>query len=235
MPIFRYPAILFTILTLLIFLFAIKTRTFDTLPVIAPSSSSDFTVVIDAGHGGFDGGKVSSDGTLEKDVNLDIALKLKELLTAADIRVIMTRTTDTALGESSSSTKQQDMISRINLINDTAPDCVISIHQNSYPDESVDGAQVFYFTGSPQGKLLAETLQDHLVASADPSNHRTAKANDSYFLLKHSSVPIVIAECGFLSNPQECKKLVDDAYQQKLVWAIHLGVLQYLNTKNQSV
>ena len=196
----------------------------------AALDDSKFTVVIDAGHGGIDSGKVGVDGTLEKDVNLIIAKKLEKLLKAADVNVIMTRTSDTGLYSSSSSgKKKEDMKNRATLMNKAHADCVVSLHQNSYPEESIDGAQVFYYTPSEQGQQLAAQLQNRLISHVDPSNHRTEKPNDSYYLLKNVSAPIVIVECGFLSNPEESKKLVDDAYQQKLAWAIHLGILQYLN------
>lgn len=194
------------------------------------SGKDTLTVVIDAGHGGFDSGKVGIDGTLEKDLNLKLAKKLEKLLTAADINVVMTRTDDTGLyEESSSNKKREDMANRTALMNGASPDCIVSIHQNSYPDEAIDGAQVFYYTGSDAGKTLAALIQKELVSDVDPTNHRVEKANDTYYLLKNASAPIVIVECGFLSNHAECKKLVDDAYQQKLAWAIHMGVLQYLN------
>lgn len=194
------------------------------------SGEDTLTVVIDAGHGGFDSGKVGIDGTLEKDLNLKLAKKLEKLLTAADVNVVMTRTDDTGLyKESSSNKKRQDMANRTALMNEASADCIISIHQNSYPDEAIDGAQVFYYTGSDAGKNLASLIQKELVSDVDPTNHRVEKANDTYYLLKNASAPIVIVECGFLSNQAECKKLVDDAYQQKLAWAIHMGVLQYLN------
>lgn len=194
------------------------------------SSKDTPTVVIDAGHGGFDSGKVGVDGTLEKDINLKLAKKLEKLLTAADVNVVMTRTDDAGLyEESSSNKKRQDMANRIALMNEASADCIVSIHQNSYPDESIDGAQVFYYTGSDTGKNLAALIQKELVSDVDPTNHRVEKANDTYYLLKNASAPIVIVECGFLSNHAECKKLVDDTYQQKLVWAIHMGILQYLN------
>ena len=167
---------------------------------------------------------------MEKDVNLKIAKKLEQLLISADINVIMTRTDDSGLyEESSDNKKRQDMKNRAALMNQSTPDCVVSIHQNSYPQESIDGAQVFYYTKSEEGKLLAALIQDSLISRADPGNHRVEKSNDSYYLLKNVSSPIVIVECGFLSNWAESKKLVDDTYQQKLAWAIHLGILQYLN------
>ena len=159
-----------------------------------------------------------------------IAKKLEKLLISSDVNVIMTRTTDTGLySASSSSKKKEDMKNRTDLMNKAHADCVVSLHQNSYPEESIDGAQVFYYTGSKQGQQLAKQLQTRLVSHVDPENHRIEKPNDTYYLLKHVSAPIVIVECGFLSNWEESKKLVDDAYQQKLAWAIHLGILQYLN------
>lgn len=194
------------------------------------SSGSTYTVVIDAGHGGFDSGKVGIDGTLEKDINLSIAKKLEKLLKAADIEVIMTRTEDTGLyDDSSSNKKRQDMAERASLMNEAGADCIVSIHQNSYPEESISGAQVFYYTASDSGKTLASLIQQELVSDIDPSNHRVEKANDSYYLLKNASAPIVIVECGFLSNGEESKKLVDETYQQKLAWSIHMGILQFLN------
>lgn len=192
--------------------------------------SKKFTVVIDAGHGGFDSGKVGVDNTLEKDVNLSIAKKLEKLLLASDIHVIMTRTDDVGLyDENSTNKKRQDMLGRATLMNSSNADCIVSIHQNSYPDNSICGAQVFYYTGSEKSKNLAALLQTRLVSDVDPANHRIEKSNDTYYLLKKSTAPIVIVECGFLSNWEESKKLADDTYQQKLAWAIHLGILQYLN------
>ena len=121
------------------------------------------------------------------------------------------------------------MTNRASIMNTSNAQCVISIHQNSYPEESIHGAQVFYYTDSEPGNLLATLIQKELVHDIDPQNHRVEKANSSYYLLKNVSAPIVIVECGFLSNQTECKKLVDDSYQQKLAWAIHMGILQYLN------
>ena len=200
------------------------------------SSEKKYTVVIDAGHGGFDSGKVGVDGTLEKEINLIIAKQLKLLLEAADVNVLMVRTEDTGLyTENSPNKKRQDMRARASLMNEANADCIISIHQNSYPEESIDGAQVFYYTNSASGKNLASLIQKSLISNVDPSNHRTEKSNNSYYLLKNVTAPIVIVECGFLSNWEESKKLVDDTYQQKLAWAIHLGTLQYLNGVNANL
>ena len=187
-------------------------------------------VVVDAGHGGRDPGKVGVDGCLEKDLNLEIAKKVQAILEQQDIKVIMIRDTDKGLYEEQTSNKKvQDMKNRCALINETEPDCVVSIHQNSYHEEYVSGAQVFYYSGSAKGKALAEALQSELVSYADPENHRQAKANDSYYLLKKTEAPIAIVECGFLSNWEEAAKLQDDGYQSRIAWAVSMGILTYLN------
>lgn len=187
-------------------------------------------VVLDAGHGGNDPGKVGINGAREKDLNLEIMLLVKKYLEADDIQVVVTRDTDAGLyDESASNKKVQDMKRRIALIEEAAPVLTVSIHQNSYPEEYVRGAQVFYYTGSVEGKKLAEKIQARLVEKVDPDNKRTVKANDSYYLLKKTASTIVIVECGFLSNPEEAEKLCTREYQEKLAWEIHIGIIQYLN------
>lgn len=226
----EFVSLLSVMLLLALSIFLIDSRLKAVMSENILSEKEQYTVVIDAGHGGFDSGKVGVDGTLEKDVNLIIAKKLEKLLKTADVKVIMTRETDNGLyEESSANKKRQDMINRASLINQADADCVVSIHQNSYPDESIHGAQVFYYAGSESGKTLAALIQGELVSDVDPQNHRLEKSDSSYYLLKNCTAPIVIVECGFLSNREESKKIVDDTYQQKLVWAIHLGILQYLN------
>lgn len=191
-------------------------------------------VVIDAGHGGADPGKVGVDGSLEKDINLKIAKKLAMFLTAADVDVVLTRESDAGLyDENVSNKKVQDMKNRVALIEEKKPALTVSIHQNSYHEEYVHGAQVFYFKGSQESKEIAERMQQVLAEQIDPDNARQAKANDSYYLLKKTSSPIVIVECGFLSNYEEAQKLSSEAYQEKTAWAIHLAILNYLNTKGK--
>lgn len=188
-------------------------------------------IVIDAGHGGDDPGKVGINGANEKDINLQIAEKVKTYLEASDIEVIMTRTADEGLYDPNVSNKKvQDMKRRIELIDEAAPKVTVSIHQNSYPEEYVHGAQVFYYTGSGEGKRLAEKIQAQLIEKVDPENKRQIKANDSYYLLKKTDIPIVIVECGFLSNSAEAEKLCDEDYQDRVAWAVHVGILQYLNS-----
>lgn len=187
-------------------------------------------VVIDAGHGGFDPGKVGINGALEKDINLAIAIKVKAFLEAEDITVIMTRETESGLYEEGDANKKvQDMKNRIRIIEEAKPAVTVSIHQNSYHEEYVHGAQVFYYATSEEGKKLAGILQQSLIDGIDKENTRVEKANDSYYLLKKTSTPIVIVECGFLSNREEADALENEWYQEKLAWAIHLGIIRYLN------
>ncbi len=196
--------------------------------------SHEFTVVIDSGHGGNDPGKIAADGTLEKNINLAIALKLQKYLEAADVNVIMTRTTDEGLYDPAAPNKKvQDMKNRITLMEESGADLIVSIHQNSYSDSAIHGAQVFYYTTSASSKALAETLQNILITDLDPQNHRQAKANDSYYLLKKTTHPIVIVECGFLSNPEEAARLKSEGYQDELAWVLHLGILQHLNQSSK--
>lgn len=186
-------------------------------------------VVLDAGHGGDDPGKVGINGALEKDINLEITLLVKQYLEAQGITVMLTRETGEGLYDADASNKKvQDMKRRIAFIDQTAPTVTVSIHQNSYPEEYVHGAQVFYYTGSREGLALAEYIQAQLIEKADPDNTRQVKANDSYYLLKKTGIPIVIVECGFLSNSAEAEKLCTREYQERVAWAIHMGILQYL-------
>ena len=193
------------------------------------SSSDGLSIVIDAGHGGIDPGKVGINDALEKDINLALALKLRDKFTQDAIRIILTRDSDTGLySEGSTNKKAEDMQTRCKIISDASPIFTVSLHQNSYPSPEVCGAQVFYFGQSQDGKKLADMIQDSLISNVDPDNHRVAKANESYYLLKKTPTPTVIVECGFLSNPTEADLLLTDDYQNLLVDAIYNGIQNYL-------
>ena len=165
---------------------------------------------------------------MEKDINLQIAFYLKEMLEAQDMCVRMTRTEDKDLSKTSDNFKTSDMKERISFIEQNNANLVISIHQNSYTDPKVYGAQCFYYTKSEEGEKLASTIQRQIIISTNQTKIRDIKSNNDYYLLKHSPVPTVIVECGFLSNPEEEKLLLTEDYQRKIAWAIHLGILQYL-------
>jgi N-acetylmuramoyl-L-alanine amidase len=197
------------------------------------AASSLLCIVIDAGHGGSDPGKVGVNDALEKDINLSLALKLKKLLEQKEISVVLTRDSDAGLyDEAAVNKKVDDMQKRCQIISDANPVFTISLHQNSYPDPEVKGAQVFYYGQSQQGEVLAGILQSSLISRVDPDNHRAAKANESYYLLKKTPTPTVIVECGFLSNPEEAALLLQDDYQNKLVRAIYMGIMEYLEAEN---
>lgn len=196
---------------------------------ISVKKTSDSVIVIDAGHGGSDPGKIGVAGTQEKNINLKIALYLKEILEAQDMKVLLTREKDEELSTDSSKRKISDMKERVSLIEKNKADIVVSIHQNSYTDPKIYGAQCFYYTPLEEGKTLAAILQEQIISSTNQTKIREIKGNEDYYLLKHSKVPTVIVECGFLSNPKEEQLLLKEEYQRKMAWAIHLGIVKYLN------
>lgn len=190
-------------------------------------------IVLDAGHGGRDPGKVGVDGQLEKDINLEIVMKLQEALendTELKARVILTRSDDMGYYEEDTVNKKSaDMKKRCEIIEKTSPDLVVSIHQNSYHSSSVKGAQVFYYEKSDKGKVLANKIQTQLVLALSGGNKgRVEKANDNYYLIMNVKCPAVIVECGFLSNQEEARLLEDDEYQKKITKAIVDGIRDYL-------
>ena len=196
------------------------------------AASSKTCIVLDAGHGGSDPGKVGCNDALEKDINLSIVLKLKTLFENKGYKVVLTRSDDTVpADENSRSVKVEDLRNRVKLITDTNPVMTISIHQNSYHEESVSGGQVFYYRDSAKGKALAEILQKRFSYVLGEQNRRLPKANANYYLLLHVKCPIVIVECGFLSNRREAALLNSGEYQDKLAYTIHMGIMEYLNKK----
>lgn len=185
-------------------------------------------VVLDPGHGGSDPGKIGVNDVEEKAVNLAIAEKVQELLKKEKIDVVMTRKEDTMLaGNDGQTTKAGDMKARVAVINETAPVLAVSIHQNSYHQEGVKGAQVFYYTHSEEGKKAAELMQEALLV-LNTENNRKAKANDTYYLLKRTEAPTIIVECGFLSNWEEAELLKDEEYQERTAEAIVEGIKAYI-------
>lgn len=198
---------------------------------ISRQAEEKHVVVIDVGHGGNDPGKVGVEQILEKDINLQVALKLETFLQQSDLTVFLTRREDAGLyDEGASNKKAQDMRRRIELIEEANADLVVSIHQNSYSDGSVRGPQCFYYCNSEEGQTAALLLQEQLNSGLNIEHPREIKANDSYYMLKKSTVPTVIAECGFLSNSEEALLLNDETYQEKLAWNLYLGILKYFNT-----
>jgi len=184
-------------------------------------------VMLDAGHGGKDPGMVAQTGQTEAPINLAITEQIQRYLELGGAVALMTRTDEAALGGN----KREDMSARRALADNSAADILVSIHQNSYPDETVRGAQVFYNGNSAEGKRLAESIQTALDASLSPEKAREAKANASYYLLKETDVVAVIVECGFLTNEEEGRLLSRGEYQERVAWAVYTGIVQYfINT-----
>jgi len=197
----------------------------------ATALTGNTVVVIDAGHGGIDPGKVGVNNVLEKDINLSIAGLVQKNLEENNITVVMTRDSDTGLySESDTNKKVTDMKARCKVINDSECIFAVSIHQNSYSEEAVSGPQVFYYEGSIKGEALARIIQTELIDGLNPPKIRQEKANSSYYLLKNATCPVVIVECGFLSNWEEATLLCDSAYQEKVAKAISDGILSYIDS-----
>ncbi|MGI5877531.1 MAG: N-acetylmuramoyl-L-alanine amidase family protein [Christensenellales bacterium] len=190
----------------------------------------NFTVVIDAGHGGYDHGTSGTrTGVPEDKLNLQVAKKLELALENAGFTVVMTRESDEIQYDPHSglSRKTQDMRQRAAIIESAQPGVVISIHMNKFPDGRYGGPQVFYHRGSEQGKLLAESVQKQFNAHIEDSD-REALSSSSYFILKASSAPSILVECGFLSNERDEMRLQTESFQQQLADLILAGLLDWL-------
>lgn len=186
--------------------------------------------VVDAGHGGEDGGAVSANGTRESDLNLEISLRLRDLLRFLGYPVEMTREADVSIhgkeAKSISEKKVSDLKNRVRFADQYDSALLVSIHQNMFSESKYKGAQVFYADRST-GKALAERMQAEFNTSLDPSNHRAAKESKSVYLLNKVRCPAILVECGFLSNPQEEAQLRTSAYQKKLALTIAAVLTTY--------
>ena len=193
--------------------------------------ASGKTIVIDAGHGVPDEGAQSSNGTTEAETNLKIALKLQNLLEQSGCTVILTRSDENAIYDIDSKTLKQKKISdiknRVKIGNESPADIFVSIHLNKIPQSQYDGWQTFYKEGSEDGARLAKTIQENLNKTIQKENNRIAKTIDKIYIIKHVEIPTTIVECGFLSNPDEEKLLLEDEYQNKLAWGIYNGIIDY--------
>lgn len=189
-------------------------------------------IVIDAGHGDFDPGKVASDGTLEKDLNLSIALKLYDIFKSNGYAVVMTRTGDATLAASDAKSvaekKKTDTHNRTKLTDSFVDSVMISIHQNSFSDSSQHGTQLFYGALNPESELLAEAVMCSVVNAVQPENTRPLKkGTKSIYILVNTKAPTVLVECGFMTNGAELELLKDESYQRRIAYSIYLGYLDY--------
>lgn len=196
-------------------------------PVISQNSRS--TLVLDAGHGGIDGGAISDSGLKESDINLQIALKTEALVRFLGIDTVMTRETDTDNSDNKAYSEHDNLVQRVKLANSTENAVLISIHQNKFPSAVVSGAEVMY-SDNDDSKALGLITQDNLVALLDSSNRRVARPAPKELLLTSSvECPAILVECGFMSNPQEVQKLASNDYQLKLATILAGSYIQFLN------
>ena len=227
----------FFALTLGIFYFLNRTQG-DTAPTptTPPQSNSQTaypTVIIDAGHGGEDGGAIGKNGAYEKDINLELAKKLIARLEAENIPCVLTRSTDILLYDRNldyeGKKKKLDLLARKEFAEKYDNAIFISIHQNSYPKEQYSGFQAYYSPNNVTSRELAYLIENSVKDSLQPANNRTSKqADSSIYLLDKLYCPAVLLECGFLSNTEECRLLCDNAYQINLTDAIASGIIEFL-------
>lgn len=189
------------------------------------------TVIVDAGHGGEDGGAVNDNGVLEKDINLVISRDTADLLNFLGFDVIQTREDDSALSDSGDTVrarKVSDMKKRLEIFNSSDNNVIISIHQNKFSQSQYSGTQIFYSPNNQESARLAESIKFSVKGLLQPDNERECKMADSgIYLLKNTTNPAVIVECGFISNPEECQKLLTEEYQKQISFSIIAGFLNY--------
>ena len=225
----------FSVSALIVFgiLFAVRTSDSNRRSVLASTGGiQDSVIILDAGHGGYDGGAVASDGTVEKVINLQIVQKLDRICRAAGLQTVLTRTDDNSIHDAQITSIRQQKISdihnRLHIMEQTENSLFVSIHQNHFTQPRYRGTQVFYSGNLPESRSLAQSIQQAVTQSVQPENTRTVKRSGTeIYLLYHAVRPAVMVECGFLSNPQETELLKTDAYQQKLAMAICKGIIEY--------
>ena len=230
----RLLAFLIVLSILFAFLFGVaeKTRIKSGTNVANTTPSSPLpTVILDAGHGGEDGGASSADGLLEKDLNLALVLTMRDILTANGIEVILTRETDTLLYDRNADfqgqKKRLDMAARLKIANETPNAVFVSIHMNTYPHPSCQGVQVWYSENNEASFELAKTIQSTTQELLQNENDRTVKrSGSSIYLLRKLEYPAVLVECGFLSSPEEATLLGDESYRQQLALVLCMGILR---------
>ncbi len=198
---------------------------YETMPL-----TNRHVIVIDAGHGGEDGGATSCTGIVESQLNLQIALRLNDLLHLLGYQTRMIRTEDVSvytIGDTIAAKKISDLKERVRIVNCTENAVLLSIHQNYFTDDRYNGAQVFY-SSNRESEILAKSLQQSLVKSLNPGSNRRAKKSSGIYLMEHIQCPGALIECGFLSNPEEESKLCSEDYQKKLCCVVAVCVGNFL-------
>lgn len=233
MYIFNKKRIIFINLSIIVAIFAYslgnaipKTQTVSSIPV------ANHIIILDAGHGKPDGGATGADGSIESDLNLDIVLKLQNLLESSNCTVILTRSDENGIYETTADTirkqKVSDMKNRAYIANNSNAEMFVSIHLNKLEQTQYSGWQTFYKNEDEDSKKIANSIQLSLNDFMKRENSRTIKSISGIYLTKNVEIPLVLVECGFLSNVEENKLLQNDSYQDKLAWSIYIGIMDYL-------
>ena len=234
---------IFLIAFIIIIIFTIFSNIMKSTETIDGSDTNEvkkIKILIDPGHGGVDPGTSGDSNKSEAPINLDISTKLMRFLEGSGFEVEMTRYDDDGLYTDNSKSirekKNEDLRNRVQAINNSNADLAISIHLNSFPQKQYYGAHVFYKKNCETSKTAAEILQGNLKEMLDKNNKRVPQVKKDIKIMDDAAVPIVLIECGFLSNPDEEKKLLSDEYQEKIAWSIYTGLIQFFNeyskTKN---
>ncbi len=222
------------IIIMLVSIYLNLSRTAATIDVAEDTNLQKIKILIDPGHGGMDQGASGDMKIGEAPINLAISEKLMRFLEGSGFAVEMTRYTDsglyTELSDTIRSKKNEDLKNRVDIINDSDADLVLSIHLNSFPQKQYYGAHVFYQKNNEiTTKIAADIIQDSMKNILDKNNKRVPQIKKDIKIMDDTKVPLVLIECGFLSNNEEERKLISDDYQEKTAWAIYLGVLKYFN------
>ena len=232
--------IIFGIISLVIVIVSVievKTASEEVIKIMPITNK---TIIVDAGHGGIDPGSMTDDQSVkEKDVNLKITKKVKELLEASGAMVILTRNDDTSLyteqvGKTIRQKYNENLKNRKKIIQESSADMFISIHLNKFQESKDYGAQTFYPAGKEDDKQLATYIQGELKRVVDKTNNRKIKSTNDIYLIKDNEIPSTLIECGFLSNDKEAKLLNDEEYQDQIAWAIYVGIQKYFSETEQN-
>ena len=232
--------IIFGIISLVIVIVSVievKTASEEVIKIMPITNK---TIIVDAGHGGIDPGSMTDDQSVkEKDVNLKITKKVKELLEASGAMVILTRNDDTSLyteqvGKTIRQKYNENLKNRKKIIQESYADMFISIHLNKFQESKYYGAQTFYPAGKEDDKQLATYIQGELKRVVDKTNNRKIKSTNDIYLIKDNEIPSTLIECGFLSNDKEAKLLNDEEYQDRIAWSIYVGIQKYFSETEQN-
>jgi N-acetylmuramoyl-L-alanine amidase len=233
MIILNKKRLIFILFAIVFSIFSYSLNLSQETQIVSSVPVSNHTIILDAGHGMPDGGAVGNDGTIESELNLDIVLKLQELLEASNCTVILTRSDENGIYNTDKETIRQkkvsDMENRVDIANNSNAEIFVSIHMNKLEQSKYSGWQTFFKNDDKTSKKIAENIQTSLNYFIKKENTRTIQSISGIYLTKNVQIPLVLIECGFLSNSDEEKLLQTEDYQNELAWSIYIGIMDYFN------